>query len=536
MLLKDRIRDLEQERDLADRIPGLKFDSPVWTADSRGLVYYRYLRVGEEDGVDRDSTVFYHALGTPVDRDLTLIRSDPADIGATTFPQVSHDGRFVILFDSFSQQQRLGVLDVGDPLAPRFDGKIVWLSADRDGRTSYLGHIGDTHYLRTTVGAPKYRIAAVTLADPHNWQTVVPESEHLLQHAKLIGGHIVTAYRHDVRSEIKVFRLDGTRLRNISLPAMGSAFYFSGSPNDPEFTFAFDSYAHPLTLFRHDLRTDKTQRLGIRDTGHNPADYLTQQVFFASRDGTKVPMFITHRADLELDGNTPTLLYGYGAAGSVEAPIFWDEWFAWLEAGGLLAVANIRGGGEYGEAWREAGRLGKKQNTYDDFIAAAETLIREGYTSPSNLAINGFSNGGLLIGAVMTQRPELFAAALPYVGVMDALRFPSFTAGPRWAASHGDPADPEAFKWLRAWSPLHRIVDGTCYPATLVATAANDDLVHPSQSYKFAARLQAAQGCDEPVFLRIYPKGAHKFIDSDLEAKADLLAFAAHFTGLQVER
>ncbi len=245
-------------------------------------------------------------------------------------------------------------------------------------------------------------------------------------------------------------------------------------------------------------------------------------------------MFIIHRAHLKLNGTTPTLLYGYGASGAVEEPIFKDDWFSWIEAGGILAIANIRGGGEYGEAWREAGELGMKQNTYDDFIAAAETLIREGYTSPEQLAIHGLSNGGMLVGAVMTQRPDLFAVALPAVGVLDALRFPSFTAGPRWAVSHGDPALPDQFDWLYAWSPLHQIKNGTCYPATLITTAANDDLVHPSQSYKFTAQLQSAQECEQPTLLPTYKVGGHSYILYDVETQADLLAFAAHHTGLVV--
>lgn len=533
-IMEVRVRDLEQDRDLPDRIPGLRSAPPLWTADSRGLVYFRYLQIGDEDGVDRESTVFYHTLGTPVEDDRVLARSDPDDLGATTWAQVSHDGRFVIVIDDYSLKQRLGILDLGDPQAPRFEGPLVWLSDDRDGRTRYIGHDSGTIYLHTSRNAPNYQVVAVDLDEPTRWRTVLPETEHLLQHANVRGGQIVAAYRRDVKSVLEVVDLDGTNRREIPLPTMGSAFYFGGDLDDPVFTFAFDSYAHPFTLFRHDLRTGETVRLGARDTGHDPADYVTRQVFFASKDGTRVPMFITHRADLKQDSTTPTLLYGYGAVGGIEEPIFTDHWFAWIEAGGLLAVANIRGGGEYGEAWREAGRLGQKQNTYDDFIAAAETLVREGYTSPPHLAIHGLSNGGLLIGAVMTQRPDLFAAALPAVGVLDALRFPSFTAGPRWAANHGDPSDPEAFAWLYAWSPLHRIADGICYPATLVTATANDDVVHPSQSYKFAARLQAAQGCDRPALLRVYPTGGHAFLDSELEAQADLLAFAAHHTGLVV--
>lgn len=531
-LMEARVRDLEREHDLPDRIPGLKFNGPYWTADSRGFVYYRYLQIGE-DGVDRESTVFYHELGTTVTEDRVLARSDPADVGATTWSRVSHDGRFVWVYDDFGDRQQVSVLDLGDPLSPRFGGPLVPLNEARDGTTEVIGHVGRTLYLHTSRGAPNYQVVAVDLDAPMRWRTVLPEAEHLLQHARVIGERIVAAYRRDVKSVLEIYDLDGTHQREVKLPTSGSVFYLNGDPDGPMLTFAFDAYAHPYTLFRHDLRTGETVQLGARGTGHDPDDFVTRQVFFDSEDGTRVPMFVVHRTDLSQDGTTPTLLYGYGAGGGVEEPMFRDDWFAWIEAGGILAVANVRGGGEYGMAWRQAGERGQKQNTYDDFIAAAETLIREGYTSPERLAINGASNGGLLVGAVMTQRPDLFAAVLPVVGVLDALRFPSFTAGPRWATSHGDPSDPEAFDWLYAWSPLHRIEDRTCYPATLVTTAANDDLVHPSQSYKFAARLQAAQGCDHPALLRVYPTGGHA-VWSDLETQADVLAFAAHHTGLAV--
>ncbi len=528
-----RVWDLEENREQGDLIPDLKFDPPQWTADSRGLVYYRYLDIGEGDGVDRNSTVFYHVLGTEPATDRVLARSDPEDLGATTMPQLSHDGRFLLIVDSFSHEQRLSVLDLGDPQSPDFDGTPVALSESRDGNTQFIGHVGGTLYLRTSRDAPNFRVVAVDLEDPLNWHTVLPESEHLLQRAYVFGGRLVTAHRHDVRSVVKVHDLDGTLLDEVSLPGLGSAFYFAGDPEHPVFTFAFDSYAHPYTRFSYDLESRTTRPLGAADTGHDPGDYVTRQIFFASRDGTRVPMFLTHREDLDRSRPAPTFLYGYGAAGAVEEPMFRDDWFSWIESGGVLAVANIRGGGEYGEAWREAGRMGRKQSSYDDFIAAAETLIGKGWASPSTLAIHGVSNGGMLIGAVMTQRPELFAAALPAVGVLDALRFPRFTAGPRWAASHGDARDPEAFAWLYRWSPLHRLADGTCYPATLVGASSNDDMVHPSQSYKFAARLQAAQGCERPTLLRVYTTGAHAYLATDLGSQADLLAFAAHHTGLE---
>ncbi|MEZ4584785.1 MAG: prolyl oligopeptidase family serine peptidase [Gemmatimonadales bacterium] len=444
-----------------------------------------------------------------------------------------HDGRLLVVVDKYGDQQRLAVVDLRDPLAPRLDGPLVPLSDTRVATTRFIGHVGDTLYLHTSRDAPNYRVVAVEFGDPTRWRTVLPESEHLLQHARVVGGRLVAVHLRDVRNELATYALDGTDRRVVPLPAPGSAVYLSGDPDDPTLTFAFDAYAYPLTTFRHDVRTGEVEALGSQSFEHDPGHYRTRQVFFPSKDGTRIPMFVVHRADIVPNGRRPTLLYGYGAVGGVESPIFRDEFFAWIAAGGVLAVANVRGGGEYGEAWRQAGILDRKQNSFDDFIAAAEALIREGYTSPDHLAALGESNGGMLVGAAMTQRPDLFAAVLPVVGVLDALRFPSFTAGPRWAISHGDPADPEAFKWLETWSPLHRIEDGVCYPATLLTTAVNDDLVHPSQSYKFAARLQHAQACDRPTVLRAYATGAH-YIIFELETQADVLAFAARHTGLDV--
>lgn len=326
-----RVHDLQRGRDLPDSIPGLKFNGPFWSADSRGFVYYRYLQIGE-DGVDRESTVFYHELGTPVTEDRVLARSDPGDVGATTWSQVSHDGRFVFVYDDFGDRRQVSVLDLGDPLAPRFDGPLVPLNEERDGTTQVVGHVGRTLYLHTSRDAPNYQVVAVDLDAPRHWRTVLPEAEHLLQHARVIGGRIVAAYRRDVQSVLEIYDLEGTRQREVELPTSGSVFYLNGDPDGPTLTFAFDAYAHPYTLFRHDLRTGETVRLGSRDTGHAPADYVTRQLFFSSKDGTRVPMFVVHRADQTLEGTTPTLLY-------------------------------------------------------NDFIAAAETLIRERYTSPDHLAI-----------------------------------------------------------------------------------------------------------------------------------------------------
>ena len=516
----------------------MKFGIPDWTADSRGFVYWRYGVLGNdsEDGIDRESFVAYHALGTPPDDDIILVRSNPEDVGATTWSQVSDDGRFVIVFDDFGFRQRISILDLEDPKNPKLTGQPVSLGETRDGDYTFAGSVDSTLYFRTTRDAPNGQLVSVQLDRPHSLDSIIPESEHLLEHALIVGGRLVVAYRQNVQRELLTFALDGSAMERVPLPAPGSTFWHSGTPDSPILTFFFDAYAHPRTGLQYNVVTGESGIFAPPNMDFDAADYTSRQILYESADGTRVPLFLTHRSDISPSSDMPTLLYGYGASGAVMDPIFEDDWFTWIDAGGLLAVANVRGGGEFGEAWHRAGMLADKQNTFDDFIAAAEYLISNAYTSPEHLAILGQSNGGMLVGAVMTQRPDLFEVAIPVVGVLDAFRFPSFTAGPRWAQDMGDPAIEEQFEWLRAWSPLHQIRDDACYPATLVSTAMNDDLVHPSQSYKFTARLQAAQTCDRPTILRAYPQGGHRFLSdrSRRDTNADILAFAAYHTELDV--
>ncbi|MCA8947981.1 MAG: S9 family peptidase [Planctomycetes bacterium] len=525
---------------LHDRIPGLKFSTPYWTADGEHLVYWRYLNADPANRLeaDRGGLVAVHRLGASPNDDRVLHRDEATEAtGLSTWSELTADGRFVVLFFGAGNAVRLSVIDLGDPLRPDWGAPVVELMHAREGAHDLMGCRGGTLYFRTTRAAPLGRVVAVDIDRPTAWRTVIAEGEHLLQQALVVGDRIVAAYRRDVKAALVVFEPDGTEIREVPLPGIGSTFWLGGTPDAPDLVFGFDSFAVPPRLMHHDVDSGETRTLGTRQIpGFVAGDYVSRQVFYESKDGTRVPMFITSRSDIVLDGTTPSLLYGYGASGVVSDPIFRDDFFTWIEAGGIVAVANVRGGGEYGDAWYEAGRLEKKQNTYDDFIAAAEYLVAERFTSPRHLSILGYSNGGLLVGAVMTQRPELFAAAIPVVGVFDALRFPTTTAGPRWARSHGDPAIPEQFRWIYSWSPLHRIEDGACYPATLVLTAANDDLVHPSQSYKFAARLQTAQGCAHPAVLRVLESGGHEFWRWNQEANAEILAFAARHTGLTAAR
>lgn len=538
--LELRVLDLETGRLLDDRIRNLKFDMPYWAADGQHLVYWRYQNADADNPreVDRGGLVAVHRLGTSSHEDRVLYRDEVVDQpGGATWSEVSADGRFVVLFKGSGNSTRLSVIDLADPVRPNWNAPVVELLDEPDGDHTFAGSLGSTLFFRTTRGAPLGRLVAVDVGRPRAWRTIVPEGEHLLQHALVVGGRIVGAYRRHVRSALTIFETDGTEVREVPLPAPGSTFWYGGAPDAPDLTFGFDAMGVPPRRIHHDVVTGETRTMVRREvTGFNRDDYVSDQLFYASDDGSRIPMFLTYRRGLEQDGSTPTILYGYGSGGAVMDPIFRDDLFAWIEAGGRVVLANVRGGGEYGEAWYEAGRLEKKQNTYADFIAAAEYLIAERYTSPEHLAILGYSNGGMLVGATMTQRPDLFAAALPIVGVLDALRFPTTTAGPRWAEGQGDARIPEQFPWVYAWSPLHRIEDGVCYPATLVMTAANDDLVDPSQSYKFAARLQAAQGCERPTVLRVLESGGHAFYRWHREANASILAFAAQYTGLSVGR
>lgn len=537
--LELRVLDLATGDLLDDRIDNLKFDMPFWTADGQHLVYWRYQNADEDNPleVDRGGLVAVHRLGASALEDRVLYRdADVAEPGMATWSEVSADGRFIVLLKGNGSSMTLSVIDLTDPLRPNWDAPVVELLDEREGDHAFAGNLGSTLYFRTTRDAPLGRVVAVDVDRPREWRTVIPEDEHLLQHTLVVGGRIVGAYRRHVRSALVVFEPDGTEVREVPLPAPGSTFWYGGSPDAADLTFGFDATSVPPRRIHHDVVTGETRTLATREvTGFDGEDYVSHQVFYESPDGTRVPMFLTYRRGLEQDGSTPTILYGYGAGGAVMAPIFRDDLFAWMEADGRVALANVRGGGEYGEAWYEAGRLQKKQNTYDDFIAAAEYLITERYTSREHLAILGYSNGGMLVGAAMTQRPDLFAAAIPVAGVLDALRFPTTTAGPRWTEGQGDAGIPEQFPWVHAWSPLHRIEDGVCYPATLVMTAANDDLVHASQSYKFTARLQAAQGCEWPTVLRVLESGGHSFILWHQEANASILAFAAWYTGLSVD-
>ncbi|HEX6940548.1 MAG TPA: prolyl oligopeptidase family serine peptidase [Longimicrobiales bacterium] len=552
------VRDIRTGRDLPDRIRWVKFSGLSWTKDGKGFFYARYDEPDEGEALlaaNLNQKLYYHVVGTPQSADrLIYARPDQPEWGFNA--EVSDDGRFVLLYvwHGTDPRNRLYYIDLGDPAAPDLSAPVVPLLDDFDASYAVIGVVaagadadgvggagraagadeaerGPVFYVMTNKDAPRQKIVAIDPRDPapSRWRTIIPEREEMLQGARIIGGRVVAEYLADASSRIRLFSLSGEPLGEVPLPTIGTVGSISGRPEDTEMFYAFTSFLYPTTIFRYDLETgENTVFRAPEIAGFDPDRYETKQVFYTSKDGTRVPMFITHRKGIPLDGGNPTYLYGYGGFNISMTPSFSVTNLVWLEMGGVYAMPNLRGGGEYGEEWHRAGTKQHKQNVFDDFIAAAEYLIREGYTSPSKLAIGGGSNGGLLVGAAMTQRPDLFAVAHPAVGVMDMLRFHKFTIGWAWVSDYGSADDPEMFPYLLAYSPYHNLKPGTCYPATLVTTADHDDRVVPGHSFKFAARLQEVQSCDRPTLIRIETRAGHgggKPTSKLIEEAADVLAF-----------
>jgi prolyl oligopeptidase len=406
-----------------------------------------------------------------------------------------------------------------------------------DASYRVIGNLRNTFFVRTTNGAPKARIIAVdpTNPAPDQWRVVVPEGPDAIEGAVMAGGRIVVQDLSDVKGRLRLFSTEGRALGEVPLPGIGSVGGLSSRSDTPELFYVFSSYLRPATVYRYDLITRKSTAFQPPHVAFNASLYETKQVFYPSKDGTKVPMFITAKKGAALDGSHPTVLYAYGGFDINITPGFSPVVAVWLEHGGIYAVPNLRGGGEYGEAWHHAGMFEKKQNVFDDFIAAGEYLVQQGYTSPAHLAIHGYSNGGLLVGAVEDQRPDLFAAAYPGAGVMDMLRYQKFTAGTGWVTEYGSSDDSAQFQYLIKYSPVQNVKPGTCYPATIITTADHDDRVVPSHSYKFAAALQAAQSCDRPTLIRVDTKTSHGYMPTDkrIAELADVWAFTGWNTGMK---
>jgi prolyl oligopeptidase len=415
---------------------------------------------------------------------------------------------------------------------------LVPVDTTMQASLSPVGVVGTTLYVHTNLDAPKYRLVAVDLRRPAraNWRTVIPETANTLEGVTLAGGRLFAQYLADVKSQVTVHDLAGKQVGTLPLPGVGTLAGLSGREDGTELFYGFTSYLTPASVYRYDVRTGRSEPFFTPDVPFDASGYETEQVFYNSKDGTRVPMFVVHKKGLPRDGSHPTMLYAYGGFNISMQPGFSASVAAWLDMGGVYAVPNLRGGGEYGEAWHQAGKLERKQNVFDDFIGAAEYLIANKYTSPQKLAIRGGSNGGLLVGAAMTQRPDLFAVALPAVGVMDMLRYDKFSAGVFWVPEYGSAGDPKLFPTLAKYSPLHNLKPGTCYPATLTTTADHDDRVVPSHSFKWASALQAAQGCERPVLIRVETQGSHGYrpLDKQIAEQADITAFTARNLGMPV--
>jgi prolyl oligopeptidase len=486
--------------------------------------------------VNFNQAVYFHTLGTPQSADVKIYAT-PDKPKQSHSAQVTDDGRYLLITTAAGTDDRyeltVGRIDKG-PL------KLRTLVKGLDNNWELAGSVGSRFYFLTNRDAPRGRLVTLNADKPARKPVeIVSQTRDTLVGASLVGERMILAYLGDAKSEAELRTLDGRRIGPIVLPEIGSAAGFGGKGGDPETFYTFSSYAVPPTVYRFNTTTGQAEVFAKPKVAFSPADYLTEQRFYRSKDGTRIPMFIVWRKDGLGKGTAPTLLYGYGGFNISQSPGFSAPKLAWLEQGGVLAVANLRGGGEYGAEWHDAGRLQAKQNVFDDFIAAGEYLISEGITNTSQLAIEGRSNGGLLVGAVVNQRPDLFAAALPAVGVMDMLRFNRFTAGRYWVDDYGDPGNEADFKTLRAYSPYHNVASGRDYPAILVTTADTDDRVVPGHSFKYAAALQAADIGSKPHLIRIETRAGHgsgKPTEKIIAESADMYAFIAKWTGMDVKR
>ncbi len=526
------VLDVATGKQLTDTLEWVKFSGASWTNDGKGFFYSRFPEPQKDaafQALNENQTLYYHRLGTPQSEDVLVYRT-PENPKWTVGGTVSEDGRYLVISvgdGTTSRKVRVVYRDLTEPFA-----LPVELVPHHKNKFSFLGNDGPVFYFQTDHNAPKYQVIAIDTRtpDPKGWKTVIPEAAEVLEDANLVGNLFVCSYLKDARTVVKIHDVAGAHVRDVELPGIGTAGGFGGKRTDTETFYSFSSFATPPSVFKYDLITGKSKLLRQAQVKFDPSGYEVKQVFVPSKDGTKVPMFLAHKKGIKLDGTNPTLLYGYGGFNISLTPGFSVSRLMWMEMGGVFAVANLRGGGEYGDDWHRAGTKTKKQNVFDDFIAAGEWLVKEKYTSPKKLAIQGGSNGGLLVGACMTQRPDLYGACLPAVGVMDMLRFQKFTAGRFWTDDYGSSDNADEFKALVAYSPYHTLLRNGPreYPATMVTTADTDDRVVPGHSFKFAAALQAMQKGPAPVLIRIETKAGHgagKPTAKVIEEVADQWAF-----------
>ncbi|WP_245395459.1 prolyl oligopeptidase family serine peptidase [Anthocerotibacter panamensis] len=522
------IRTVDTRTDYDEVLHWCKFPGLAWRHDGMGFFYNRFPAVGTVPKAEENyyNRVYYHQLGTLQDEDL-LVYEQPEAKELSFTPLVTDDGEYLILHvtQGTNSKNRIYYRAVAS------SEPFIYLLDKADASYRFIGNTGSIFYFHTNLQAPCGRIVAIDLHHPapEHWQEVIPEKSAVISFVTLVCDQLVVAYLHEAHHRLQFYTRQGVFLRELALPTMGAIAGLSGRCEDTEMFLSFTSFLYPPSIFRYDFMTEELTLFRGAEIQFDPAGYETQQVFFTSKDGTRVPMFLTHRKGLVLDGTHPTLLYGYGGFTVDVLPSFSVSRLLWLEAGGVYASVNLRGGSEYGEAWHQAGMLANKQNVFDDFIAAAEWLIAQGYTRPERLASNGGSNGGLLVAACMLQRPDLFGAVVCQVPVTDMLRYHRFTVGHYWIPEYGNAeASPEEFAYLYAYSPLHNIQPGVDYPPILVTTADTDDRVVPAHAKKFAAALQFATKGNHPVLLRVETRAGHgggKPVAKIIEEQADVYAF-----------
>ena len=533
------IRNVETGEDLQELLEWSKFSGAAWRKDASGFYYCQYPVPKEGETyleANYNQQLYFHRLNTAQSQDqLIYERPDHKDWGFG--PIVSDDDRFLVLsvWQGTDVRNRLFYKDL------EVDGPIIELIPDLEAAYEFIGNDGTVFYFKTDLNAPRGRMIAIDTADPRreSWGTLVPQGPDALEAASLINDEFILVYMHDASHLLKRYNAEGRYIGSIDLPGIGSLLELpSGKRKDNELFYVFNSFVYPPTVFRFDFMSEENQVVWSPPIQFDFTLFETRQVFVTSKDGTEIPMFLVHRKDIQFNGDNPTILYGYGGFKIPILPIFSISRLSWLELGGIFASACLRGGGEYGEEWHQEGMLHNKQNVFDDFIASAEWLIGHKITSTPRLAIQGGSNGGLLVGACMTQRPDLFGAALPAVGVMDMLRFHKFTIGWAWVSDFGSADDPDYFRTIFAYSPLHNIKPGRMYPPTLITTADHDDRVVPGHSFKFAAALQAAQSGDAPVLIRIQTKAGHGFGKPTrviIDEMTDVFSFLCHIFEIPYE-
>lgn len=537
-----KVMEIDSRRVLDDTIEWVKFGGADWAGDSQGFFYNRYDEPSEEDqfqALNKNQKVYYHKIGTSQSDDI-LIHKDPENPDWGFSPTVTEDGKYLVLtvWKGTDDRYRILVKRLGDDGSGLSDSPMVELIDSFENEFSFLGNEGSVFYFKSDVEAPKKCVLTIDIDRPSrdNWKTIVPEGDDAMVGAGMVGDFIVCEYLKDAKTQVKLFDLQGKFVREVDFPGIGSASGFGGKRSHTDTFYSFSSFNQPPSIYRYDLASGDSSLFRETKVDFDPADYVVKQVFYKSKDGTRVPMFIAHKKSLELNGKNPTLLYGYGGFNISLPPRFSIARLQWMEMGGVFAMPNLRGGGEYGKDWHKSGTKLQKQNVFDDFIAAAEWLIDHKYTSPENLGIQGRSNGGLLVGACMTQRPDLYGCCLPGVGVMDMLRFQEFTAGRFWVDDYGSSkANRDEFKALYAYSPYHNIKEGVAYPPTLVVTADHDDRVVPGHSFKFIARLQECQAGANPTLIRIETDAGHGAgvpTEKIIAEASDEWAFLAHHLGL----